>query len=164
MIVVIMGVTGSGKSTVGSRLASDLGWPYYDADDFHPPENVERMQSGVPLTDAHRQPWLQAIRRRMDEVITRGQSAVIGCSALKASYREVLGAGDENVHFVYLRGDEALLAERLRHRVGHFMNPRLLGSQLETLEEPASALRVEIALPLSAQVRRIREELALSRR
>ena len=100
----------------------------------------------------------------MDEVLARGESAVIGCSALKSAYRDVLGEGDRNVHFVYLRGDEPLLAERLRHRVGHFMDPRLLGSQLETLEEPASALRVEIALPLGAQVRRIWGELELTRR
>ena len=161
MVIIVMGVTGSGKSTVGARLAADLGWPFYDADSFHPPENVARMSRGIPLTDADRHPWLQAIRARIDEVLARGGSAIIGCSALKDSYRQMLREENPGVRFVFLRGDEALLGERLRHRVGHFMNPRLLGSQLETLEEPDAAVRIEIALPLAAQVRRIRSELAL---
>lgn len=157
MVVIVMGVTGSGKTTVGERLASELAWPFYDADSFHPPENVARMSRGIPLTDADREPWLAAIRARIDEVVAAGGSAVIGCSALKHAYRRVLGEGQPSVRFVYLRGDEALIGERLRHRVGHFMNPQLLGSQFDTLEEPppAAALRIEIALPLAAQIRSI---------
>ncbi len=161
MVIVVMGVTGSGKTTVGARLASDLNWPFFDADSFHPPANVARMRRGIPLTDADRAPWLAAIRAKIDEVLDAGGSAVIGCSALKRAYRRVLGEGRPLVHFVYLRGSEALIGERLRHRVGHFMNPRLLGSQFDTLEEPESALAIDVALPLAAQVRRIRKELGI---
>ncbi len=156
-----MGVTGCGKTTVGRRLGADLGWPYYDADDFHPPENVARMSRGIPLTDADREPWLRAIRRRIDETAAAAAHAVIGCSALKEAYRHVLRDGAPAVAFAWLTGPRALLAERLRHRVGHFMNPGLLDSQLQTLEEPAYAVRVEIALPLAAQVRLIRTRLAI---
>jgi gluconokinase len=161
MIVIVMGVTASGKTTTGNRLAADVGWPFYDADSFHPPANIARMTRGIPLTDADREPWLRAIRTRIDEVLAAGKSAVIGCSALKNEYRRVLSDEAPGVHFVYLRGDEPLLAERLRHRVGHFMNPHLLKSQLETLEEPGDAVRVEIALPLAAQVRRIRAAIGI---
>jgi gluconokinase len=164
MVVIVMGVTASGKTTMGSRLAADLGWPFYDADSFHPPENIARMTKGIPLTDADREPWLRAIRARIDHVLGDGGSAVIGCSALKSDYRHVLADGAAGVHFIYLRGDEPLLAERLRHRVGHFMNPRLLRSQLETLEEPGDAVTVEIALPLAAQVRRSRGALGIGER
>jgi carbohydrate kinase (thermoresistant glucokinase family) len=161
MIVVLMGVTGSGKTTVGSALAAALGWPYFDADDFHPPSNVAKMASGVPLTDADRAPWLAALRARIQEIQSAGGHAVFGCSALKASYRETLAAGDRGVRFVYLHGSEALLAERLRHRVGHFMNPDLLDSQLATLEPPSDAVPIEIALPVSAQVAAVRTVLGV---
>jgi gluconokinase len=159
MIVIVMGVTGCGKTTVGTRLAAELGWPFVDADALHPADNVERMRRGIPLTDRDRAPWLAAIRAHVDDVRTRQGATVIGCSALKQTYRSVLGDGLPDVRFVYLRGDEPLLAERLRHRLGHFMNPRLLGSQLATLEEPESAVAIEIALPLAAQVRAIRRAL-----
>jgi carbohydrate kinase (thermoresistant glucokinase family) len=157
MVIVVMGVTGSGKTTVGTALASALEWPYFDADDFHPPSNVAKMASGVPLTDADRAPWLAALRARIEEIQTGGSHAVFSCSALKASYRETLAAGDPDVRFVHLHGSEALLAERLRHRIGHFMNPELLDSQLATLEPPAGAITVDIALPLGAQVEAIRK-------
>ena len=161
MVVIVMGVTGCGKTTVGTRLASDLGWPFYDADDFHPPENKAKMARGIALTDADRAPWLQAIRHRIDETASAGAHAAIGCSALKEAYRHVLRDGAPSVRCAWLTGPRALLAERLRHRVGHFMNPALLDSQLETLEEPAYAVRVEIALPLAAQVRAIRGALGI---
>lgn len=161
MVLIVMGVTGCGKTTVGTRLAEELGWAFEDADAFHPPENVAKMSRGIPLTDADRAPWLAAIRARAVEMLARGEPLVVGCSALKAAYRRVLGEGQPGVRFIYLRGDEALLAERLRNRLGHFMDPGLLGSQLATLEEPGSALRVEIALPLAAQVRQIRERLGI---
>jgi gluconokinase len=162
MVIIVMGVTGSGKTTVGSQLAADLHWPYYDGDAFHPPANVAKMSQGIALTDDDRQPWLLAIRARIDALRAAGQSAVVGCSALKASYRNALGAGAPEVRFVYLHGDPPLLAERLHHRIGHFMDPALLDSQLTTLEEPADAVRVEVALPVHAQVRRIREALGLT--
>jgi gluconokinase len=161
MVLIVMGVTGCGKTTVGTRLAAELAWPFEDADAFHPPENVAKMSRGIALTDADRAPWLAAIRARADQALARGESIVIGCSALKAAYRLVLGEDLPHVRFIYLRGDEPLLAERLRNRIGHFMDPNLLGSQLATLEEPDSAVRVEIALPLAAQVRQIRERLAI---
>lgn len=159
MVVIVMGVTGCGKTTVGSRLAADLGWTFEDADAFHPPANIAKMSRGIPLDDADRAPWLAAIRARAERALASGESLVIGCSALKAAYRRVLSEGLPGVRFVYLRGDEPLLAERLRNRLGHFMDPNLLPSQLATLEEPQDAIRIEIALPLAAQVRRIREEL-----
>ena len=157
MVLIVMGVTGCGKTTVGTRLAGELGWAFEDADAFHPPENIAKMRRGIALTDEDRAPWLSAIRARADRTIAGGESLVVGCSALKAAYRRVLGEGLRAIRFVYLRGDEPLLAERLRNRLGHFMDPTLLGSQLATLEEPESAIRIEIALPLAAQVRRIRE-------
>jgi gluconokinase len=159
MIVIVMGVTGSGKTTVGTRLAHELGWTFHDADDFHPPANVEKMRAGIALTDADREPWLQAIRRCIDRTVESGASAVFGCSALKAAYRSTLADGRPEVRFVHLCGPEPLIAERLRRRVGHFMNPRLLDSQFETLEPPADAIEVEVALPLAAQVRAIRRAL-----
>jgi len=159
MVLIVMGVTGCGKTTVGARLAEELDWGFEDADEFHPPENIAKMSRGVALTDADRAPWLAAIRARAEKALAKGEPLVMGCSALKAAYRRVLAEGLAGVRFIYLRGDEALLAERLRNRLGHFMDPGLLGSQLATLEEPDSAVRIEIALPLAAQVRAIRERL-----
>jgi gluconokinase len=159
MIVIVMGVTGSGKTTVGMRLAQELGCPFYDADDFHPPANVEKMRRGIALTDADREPWLKALRRRIDTTVEAGGRAVFGCSALKAAYRSLLAEGRPEVRFVHLCGPEPLIAERLRRRVGHFMNPSLLDSQFATLEPPRSAIAIEVALPLAAQVRAIRRAL-----
>ena len=159
MIVILMGVTGSGKTTVGIRLAHELGWAFHDADDFHPASNVEKMRAGIALTDADREPWLRAIRRCIDQTVEAGASAVFGCSALKAAYRSTLAEGRPEVRFVHLSGPEPLIAERLRRRVGHFMNPRLLDSQFETLEPPGHAIDVQVALPLAAQVRAIRRAL-----
>jgi gluconokinase len=145
MIVVLMGVTGSGKTTVGRLLARDLGWTFLDADDYHPSANVEKMRRGVPLNDDDRRPWLDALRRRVDEAVARGENVVLACSALKHAYQEylqhdVIG----QVRYVHLRGSEALIAARLAARKGHFMNPALLHSQFETLEPPGDALQVDI--------------------
>lgn len=161
MVIIVMGVTGSGKTTVGEALAASIGCRFFDADTFHSAANKAKMSSGIPLTDDDRWPWLAAIRAQIDSLLEAGDSGVFGCSALKAAYRQVLGDNDPHVHFVFLHGSEALLAERLRHRVGHFMNPALLASQLATLEEPPKAVRIEVALPLAAQVRDIRRALAL---
>lgn len=161
MVIIVMGVTGSGKTTVGEALAASLTCEFFDADSFHSAANKAKMSSGIPLTDDDRWPWLAAIRSRIESLLSENASGVFGCSALKASYREVLGEDDPQVHFVYLHGSEALLAERLRHRVGHFMNPALLASQFDTLEEPANAIRISAALPLAAQVREIRKALSL---
>jgi gluconokinase len=158
-IAVLMGVTGSGKTTVGRLLAADLGWAFVEGDDFHPAANVEKMRRGEPLDDADRAPWLRALARRIDELVAAGQSAVVACSALKQAYRELLARGRPGVSFVYLKAPAGLLGERLRHRTGHFMPPALLASQLDTLEEPADALTVDAGPPPKAVVAAIRRGL-----
>ena len=137
MIVIVAGVSGSGKSTVGALLAGRLGWRFADADDFHPAANVEKMRAGVPLTDEDRWPWLQAIAGWMDERIAAGEQAVLTCSALKRSYRDVLLAGRPQARMVFLAPDRDVLARRLAARHGHFFPEELLGSQFADLEPPA---------------------------
>ena len=137
VILVVFGVSGSGKSTVGSLLAQRLGVPFVDADDFHTPLGREQMAAGRPLTDADRWPWLAGIGRWMDEQIRTGTSAVIACSALKRSYRDALRAGRPEVQLVYLYGSRELIASRLAGRVGHFFPAQLLESQFLEFEEPA---------------------------
>ena len=146
-----MGVAGSGKSTVGRLLAERLGWPFLDGDDFHPPENVEKMRQGIPLSDADRLPWLEHLR----ELVSRSGSAVVACSALKESYREILSGGDPRVRFIYLRADPALLAARLEKRTGHFFARTLLDSQFAALEEPEGAITVDASQPPEATVEAI---------
>jgi gluconokinase len=136
--IVMMGVAGSGKTTIGEKLAQRLGWPYEDGDRFHPRANVEKMSAGHPLTDEDRWPWLQAIADEIDLVCKRGEHVVIGCSALKRAYRDVLVHGREDVKIVYLDGSRELIAQRLKARKGHFMPPSLLESQFNALQPPAS--------------------------
>lgn len=146
MILVIMGVSGSGKSTVGSRLAQDLNWIFYDGDDFHPPENIDKMRNGIALTDRDRAVWLTLLRQLIQDLIEADQSAVIACSALKATYRLVLKATDsEPIQFVYLKGTVEQIQARLKQRQHHFMNPTLLASQFATLEEPVGLLTLDIS-------------------
>jgi gluconokinase len=158
MMVVLMGVTGSGKTTVGRLLARELGWTFLDADDYHPAANVEKMRRGVPLTDEDRRPWLEALRRRVDEACARGENVVLACSALKHAYQEYLQHDVVGqVYYVQLRGSEALIGARLAARKGHFMNPGLLHSQFETLEPPDDALQIDITPPpevIAAEIRR----------
>jgi gluconokinase len=135
-VVIVMGVSGSGKSTVGALLARRLSWEFEDGDWFHPPANVEKMHSGAPLTDEDRIPWLRAIAARIDDIRRTGKREVIACSALKRSYRDILIGGRADVRLVYLRGDEALIARRITVRHEHFMPAKLLDSQFEALEEP----------------------------
>jgi gluconokinase len=134
--VIVMGVSGSGKSTIGTLLAMRLQWEYEDADWFHPAANVEKMHSGTPLTDQDRLPWLKAIAAWIDQSRQDGRHGVIACSALKRSYRDILIGRRKSVVLVYLRGPRELLGERMARRTGHFMPPTLLESQLATLEEP----------------------------
>jgi len=135
VVVLLMGVSGTGKTTVGHLLASELGWDFADGDDYHPAVNVEKMRNGIPLTDADREPWLKALRELIAVWIDAGRNAVLACSALKRVYRDRLRISPE-VRLVYLRGTAELLRQRLHARHGHFMTERMLDSQLETLEEP----------------------------
>jgi gluconokinase len=152
MIIVVMGVAGSGKTTIGKKLAAALGWGFSDADELHGPASVAKMKTGVPLAEADRGPWLRAVRAAIDERKSAEADHVFACSALKARHREALGAGDPQVRFVYLKGDAKLIGQRLARRVGHFFDPALLSSQFAALEEPGDALTVDIAQPPDALV------------
>jgi gluconokinase len=145
MILIVMGVSGSGKSTIGEALASRLNWPFHDGDSFHPPANVEKMRQGIPLNDTDRRPWLEAIREFMQHSHARNQNAVIACSALKSTYRDLLLQSEPWVRFIWLHGPRELIAERMQSRSDHFMPPSLLESQLNTLEPPANALVADIS-------------------
>ncbi len=134
--LIVMGVSGSGKSTIAEPLATRLGWRYEDGDTFHPAANVAKMKAGHPLSDADRWPWLQAIADEIDRLSGLGLHAVIACSALKRAYRDVLRHGRRDVRFVFLNGTQQLVASRLASRKGHFMPPDLLASQFKTLEPP----------------------------
>lgn len=160
MIIVLMGVSGSGKTTVGRLLAAELGWRFYEADAYHSAASVEKMRGGVPLDDADRGPWLEALRGLILGCLDRGKSAVLACSALKERYREFLLI-DERVVLVYLKGDYELIRRRLERRRGHYMNPSLLGSQFDALEEPADALQVSVALSPGEIVNELRSRLSL---
>jgi len=155
MIVVLMGVTGAGKTTVGRLLAASLGCEFVDADDYHPPANVEKMRAGRPLTDEDRWPWLA----RLNEALGGRAGAVVACSALKESYRRVLLNGLPDARLVYLRGTRPVIEPRLAGRQGHYMNPALLDSQFATLEEPVGAIVVDVEEPPDAIVARIRAAL-----
>ncbi len=135
MVVIIFGVSGAGKTTIGQLLAQELGWRFYEADDLHSPANVEKMRRGVPLTDQDRWPWLESLRELIKRCVATGEDAVLACSALKEEYRRYLQVNAE-VKLIFLRGEYALVAEQLRRRRGHFMNPGLLQSQFADLEEP----------------------------
>ncbi len=155
MIVVVMGVSGCGKSTVGQKIAERLGCAFRDGDEFHSDANRAKMHAGIPLNDDDRKPWLESIRAYMDETTSGGRSLVVACSALKQRYRDVLrgNAGNgSHTEFVYLKGSFDLLQSRLAARKDHFFNPNLLRSQFDALEEPTDAVVVDIALPPDAIV------------
>lgn len=156
--LVVMGVSGSGKSTIADRLAARLGWRYEDGDSFHPPSNVAKMSAGQPLTDEDRWPWLQAIADEIDRVSAAGEHAVIACSALKRAYRAVLVHGRDDVRIVFLDGTQDLIAARLAARKGHFMPPGLLASQFRTLERPDADER-PIIVSIDAPVERIVDDI-----
>jgi gluconokinase len=156
--LVVMGVSGSGKSTVSERLAARLGWGYEDGDRFHPASNVAKMSAGHPLTDEDRGPWLQAIADEIDRLLASGKRAVIACSALKRAYRDKLVHGRDDVRIVFLDGTQDLIADRLATRKGHFMPPDLLASQFRTLERPNAAER-PITVSIDAPVERIVDDI-----
>lgn len=161
MIVVVMGVSGSGKSTVGQALARSLGWPFLDADDFHPPANVAKMAAGTPLDDDDRWPWLDRIADELRAILARGGHAILACSALKQAYRDRLArAGD--VRFVHLAGDRDTIAARLAARKHRYMPVTLLDSQFATLEPPVDAVDVDVRQPVDEQVTRIRAAFGLA--
>jgi gluconokinase len=162
MIVVLMGVSGSGKTTVGELLARRLGWPYLDADDYHPPANVEKMRAGTPLTDADRWPWLDRLNELLRQRQADGDNAVLGCSALKQIYRERLAQGLRNVRWVHLKGSFELIQSRLQVRKHRYMPASLLQSQFATLEDPADALTVDIGDTPEALARTIIAGLGLA--
>lgn len=145
MVIIIMGVSGSGKTTIGQTLADALHWNFSDADDFHTRENVEKMRSGIALTDNDREPWLRTIRAAIEQWQRNEPGHVLACSALKESYREILGRDDPDVKFVYLHGEFDLIARRLKERKSHFFKAALLRSQFDSLEVPKDALVVDIA-------------------
>jgi gluconokinase len=155
MIVVLMGVAGCGKTTVGKLLAQTRGWKFYDGDEFHPPANVAKMSAGEPLDDADRAPWLERLNQLLSVCARDGESAVLACSALKRSYRERLAQGIADMRLVYLRGDFATIHARLAAREHHFMKPGLLESQFTALQEPQHALVVDITDAPQAIVERI---------
>ena len=162
MVVILMGVSGSGKTTIGQLLARHLGWRFYDGDDFHPPANVDKMRQGIALADAERDPWLAALQRLIRDLIREGQSAVIACSALKQSYRDRLQGDSQEVRFVFLKADYDFIRKRIERRQGHFMKANLLASQFDALEEPEGVLVVDAAQPPGAIVDVIKRELGLS--
>ena len=163
--LVVMGVSGSGKSTIADKLAERIGWRYEDGDKFHPASNVAKMSAGHPLTDEDRWPWLQAIADEIDRVCKAGDRVVMACSALKRAYRDILVHGRKDVRIVYLNGTQALIADRLAKRKGHFMPAGLLDSQFKTLEIPAkdeNPLTVSIDAPVEAIVDDTVHQLAIA--
>lgn len=160
-IVILMGVSGSGKTTIGQLLAKDLGWSFYEGDDFHSESNVAKIRGGVPLNEEDRVPWLDAIHQLVHDLITQSQRAVITCSALKQNYREWIAEGHPQVSWVYLRGNYALIHSRLRSRTDHFMKADLLASQFSVLEEPHDVPFIDVSQAPEVIVEQIKRMLHL---
>ena len=152
---IVMGVSGSGKSSVGKALAESLGWDFYDADDFHPPANVAKMATGIPLDDSDRTPWLAALHKLISSSLTADKPGVLACSALKERYRRQLMDGNDDVQLVYLKGSYELIWSRMSARQDHYMKPQMLQSQFEVLEEPTDALTVDVSMSVEDIVQKI---------
>jgi gluconokinase len=161
MVVIVMGVTGAGKTTVGRALAEALGWEFHDGDELHSEENKRKMHLGIALDDVDRRPWLGAIRKLIQGMLREGRSGVVACSALKQSYRDEIVVDPDSVKVVYLEGSKDVIAQRLRGRAGHFMNPDLLQSQIDTLEEPRDAIVVDISGAPETIVSEIRSRIGI---
>ena len=160
MVIIFTGVSGAGKTTVGRLMAQQLGWPFYEGDDYHPAENIEKMTKGVALTDEDRRAWLETLRDLIATVLAQGDNGVMACSALKQSYRAMLRSAGAVV-FVHLKVNRRLIRERLQNRQGHFMNPGLVDSQFATLEEPQTVMTIDAALPPDEIVRQVRRALSV---
>jgi len=161
MVVIVMGVTGAGKTTIGRALATSLGWEFRDGDDLHSEASKLKTHCGVALDDVDRAPWLSALRKLIQAMLSEGRNGVVACSALKQSYRDVLAVDPSSVKLVYLRASKQLIAERLRGRTDHFMNPDLLQSQFDTLEEPYDAIVIDVSAAPEAIVNAIKTRLGL---
>lgn len=159
--LVLMGVTGSGKSTIGEKLAAQVGWTFLDGDDFHPDENVQKMARGLPLTDEDRAPWLQLLAEKIGALVDDGVNCILACSSLKAAYRQMLSAKRSQVRFVHLTAPQALIGERLKKRQHRYMPAALLQSQFDTLEDPKEALSVDVSGNPDEAVEQIIREFAL---
>ena len=159
MIVIVMGVTGAGKTTVGRALGAALGWEFHDGDELHSEASKSKMHRGIALDDADRAPWLSAIRKLILAMLSEDRDGVIACSALKQAYRDEIVVDPNAVKVVYLKGSKEVIAERLRNRGGHFMNPDLLQSQFDTLEEPGDAIVIDVSMVPEAIVNAIRARL-----
>ncbi len=156
---LVMGVAGSGKTAFGKKLAERLGWEFFDADDFHPPENIAKMSAGIPLTDSDREPWLAALANLLDSTLKAGKHPVLACSALKESYRQKLLAGRNEVTLIYLKGSYELIWSRISARQGHYMKPAMLQSQFAILEEPQNALVLDISMTLEEMVTAVMDKI-----
>ncbi len=162
MVLILMGPMGCGKTTIGKMLAKKLGWPFYDGDAFHPKENVEKMRAGIALTDEDRRLWLEKLRDNIERWLKERQDTVLACSALKQSYRDILGVDQKNVRTIYLKGSYQLLRKRIEDRQHPYMNKDLLRSQLDTLEEPEEGLRADISATPEMIVSTIIQNLKLN--
>ncbi len=160
-IIVVMGVAGSGKTTIGRQLATDLGWPFFEADDFHSAANRRKMSRGIPLDDDDRAPWLTALRTQIDVCLATGRNAVLVCSALKEKYRQTLMKGTRGVLLVHLSGDLATIQARIARRKGHFMKAGMLQGQFEILEPPANALVLDVRNSPAAIIAEIKRQFTL---
>ncbi|MDZ8223508.1 gluconokinase [Nostoc sp. ChiVER01] len=169
MIIILMGVSGSGKTTIGKLLAESLEWEFSDADTFHSPENVEKMRRGIPLSEADRMPWLQDLQTAIKHWLQENKNVVLACSALKDSYRQFLvldsdgsaNAKGERIKLVYLKGSYELIQIRLQERSNHYMSEKLLNSQFDTLEEPLNTISMDVAQPPQVIVQNIKTALRI---
>jgi gluconokinase len=159
MVLIVMGVTGAGKTTIGRALATSLGWEFHDGDDLHSEASKRKMHRGIALDDSDRAPWLSALRKLIEAMLSEGRNGVVACSALKQSYRDELVLDPNSVKVVYLKGSQQVIAERLHHRGRHFMNPDLLQSQFDALEEPRDAIVADVSGSPEAIVNAIRARL-----
>ena len=157
--IIVMGVSGCGKSSVGKLLAEKLGWDFYDADDFHPSINVKKMADGIPLDDSDRAPWLASLHELISSSLKQNQPGVLACSALKERYRQQLMEGNENIQLVYLKGSYELIWSRMSTRREHYMQPEMLQSQFDALEEPVNALTMDISGPVDDISSKVLEQM-----